>query len=86
MKEIEKYFDKKYTEPEKDVFTWALTRDNQIKKTRLNKDTTVYTVKVKSLNSYCVIFDSLETVFFRNFNSIDKADNLHELVVKSYGT
>jgi len=49
-------------------------------------DTTVYTVHVTELDSFCAIFETIEKVYFKSFEKVHQADRLNSYIVNSYGS
>lgn len=86
MYSIDSLFTSLYSEAEKNLFTEALNTKTQIQKTRLNYDTFVYTVNVLSLKSFCVIFVNMDSVYFKNFEGLEGASDLHAKIVLLYGS
>jgi len=81
---MEKEFNIKYTDKEKDVFCQGL-EGGIIDKHEINGDTCIYLVKVKALNSFCVIAYNFEKVYFKNFYGQSEATQLYNKIIKGYG-
>jgi|GEM_PF-6852910 len=82
--EIIELFDQNYSEKEKDIFTDALHRKNQVLMTHLNQDSSVIVTKVESLGTYCTVYMDFDQVYYKNFLVLADAIRLHDKIVDLY--